>query len=74
MKHKPTSEEQLYINLECARKLANMSQGEVGGYMDEPLSQQGYSRAIRLRTLSVHQLFEISKILKVTMRELCGNI
>lgn len=74
MKRKPTPEEQLYINIECARKLSNMSQGEVGAYMDEPLTQQGYSRAIRLHTLSVHQIFEISRILKVTMGELCGNI
>ena len=74
MKKKPTPEEQLYINIECARKLANMSQGEVGAYMDEPLSQQGYSRAIRLQTLSVHQLFDIARILDTTMRELCGSI
>lgn len=74
MKRKPTPEEQLYINLECARKLTGMSQSEVGAYMDEPLTQQGYSKAIKSKSLSVHQLLEISRIVGVTMGEICGNL
>lgn len=74
MIRKRTPEEQLYINLEHARKLTGRSQAEVGAYMDEPLTQQGYSRAIRLKTLSVHQLLQIVQILGVTMEEICGKL
>lgn len=64
----------MYINLELARKLTGKTQEEVGAYLDEPLSQQGYSRAIRLKTLSVHQLLQIVQILGVTMEEICGKL